>query len=372
MLLHVLEQRLAQQPTVETSGVKNSSLGAARRAKNDEFYTRRTDIENELQHYHSHFQGKVVLCNCDDPEWSAFWKFFVLFFEPLGLKKVISTHYAKGKPSYKLEYTGKAGGVAKTPLEGDGDFRSNECVAILQEADIVVTNPPFSLFREYVAQLVEHGKKFLIIGNSNAITYKEIFPLIKANRMWLGNPFANGNAYFSVPDGQAVNYAAGVYNPETGLVKFRNVVWFTNMDHKKRNEELPLFRTYLGNESAYPKYDNYDAIEVSKARDIPVDFEGSMGVPITFLDKYNPAQFEIVGVTQSWDNIAIKKYPRQIQVSADGKESLVTKLNDGAAIKTAIAPVGETYYKVGDELFVKTYARIIIKRKPSALKEATP
>ncbi len=182
-------------------------------------------------------------------------------------------------------------GIAVKPLQGDGDFRSAECIELLKKADIVVTNPPFSLFREYIAQLMEYDKKFLIIGPRNAITYKDVFPLIKSNRMWLGYGFNAGNAYFKT--NQPDNFAAGVYNPETGLVKFRNVIWFTNLYHTKRNEELILYKKYSSEE--YPNYDNYDAIEVSKTKEIPQDWNGAMGVPITFLDKYNPDQFEILG-----------------------------------------------------------------------------
>jgi len=256
----------------------NTSLHAAKIAKNDEFYTQLTDIEKELKHYKEHFRGKVVFCNCDDPEWSSFWKYFTLNFEHLGLAKVIATHYAPGEPSYKLEYLGKKTPSVKTSLVGDGDFRSDECVALLQEADIVVTNPPFSLFREYVGQLVTHNKYFLIIGNNNAITYKDIFKHIKENCLWLG--VSPRSMKFKQPDGS---------------MKDVNACWFTNLPHKKRSEELILFRAYAGNEHLYPKYDNYDAIEVSKVVEIPADYTGSIGVPITFLDKYNPEQFEIVG-----------------------------------------------------------------------------
>ncbi len=262
-----------------TTSASNGSLHAARAAKNDEFYTQLTDVEKELRHYRAHLKGKVVFCNCDDPQWSAFWKFFTLNFERLGLKKVIATHYSPGRSSYKLEYFGQDR-LIETPLLGDGDFRSEECVSLLNEADVVVTNPPFSLFREYVAQLVEHGKSFLIIGNSNAITYKETFRLIQANALWLG---LTKPKEFRQPD---------------GTVKlFGNICWYTNLLHNRRNEELAVFRMYSGNESSYPRYDNYEAIEVSKVADIPADYEGVMGVPITFLDKYNPEQFEVIWTT---------------------------------------------------------------------------
>ena len=282
----------------------NKSLHNANRAKQDEFFTQLTDIEKELRHYKEHFKDKVVFCNCDDPEYSNFWKYFQNNFYFLGLKKLVSTHYnLDGTPSYKMEIVrtdkGNQMGIpdyVKTDLVGNGDFRSDECVEILNEADIVVTNPPFSLFREYVAQLVEYDKKFVIIGNQNAITYKEIFKLLKEDTIWLG--YHCGDMSFTVPD---------YYEPretrfwidETGQ-KWRsmgNICWFTNLDIKKRHEEMILYRNY--NEQDYPKYDNYDAINVNKTADIPCDYFGVMGVPITFLDKYNPEQFEILGLAAS-------------------------------------------------------------------------
>lgn len=278
MLLHLLEQKLARKSNAGESKASNSSLRVAARVKNDEFYTQLTDIEKELRHYKDHLRGKVVFCNCDDPEWSNFWKYFTLNFNHLGLSKVVATHYAPGEPSYKLEYFGD-GKEVKTTLSGDGDFRSAECVELLWEADVVVTNPPFSLFREYMAQLVEHDKKFLIIGNNNALTYKEVFRLVKDNRLWLG--VSPRSMKFRMPD---------------GAMKDVNACWFTNMSHLKRNEKLIVFKSYSGNEESYPKYDNYDAIDVSKVVDIPADFSGVMGVPITFMDKYNPEQFEILGI----------------------------------------------------------------------------
>jgi len=273
---------MANPTSTIATGASNSSLHSAKREKNDEFYTQLTDIEKELRHYKPHFKGKAVFCNCDDPEWSNFWKYFTLNFEHLGLAKVVATHYASGSPSYKLEYFGAGKVVIKTLLAGDGDFRSTECVEILKDADIVVTNPPFSLFREYVAQLMEHEKQFLIIGNNNAITYKEIFKLVKHNQLWLG--VSPRSMSFRLPD---------------DTTKDVNACWFTNLSHKKRNEELILFRTYVGNEGQYPKYDNYDVIEVSKVKDMPCDFAEFMGVPITFLDKYNPKQFEVIGMASS-------------------------------------------------------------------------
>ena len=260
----------------------NANLHKAKDAKNDEFYTRLIDVSKELMHYEEHFKDKIVLCNCDDPTWSAFWKYFHLNFSALGLKKLISTHYDKKEPTYRMEYTGgddnniEAGVI--TPLEGDGDFRNQECLDILDEADIVVTNPPFSLFREYVSVLMEHEKRFLIIGNKNAIAYKDFFPLLKSNEVWMGytSPYI-----FDTPNGRTEKL--------NGLTR-----WFTNLGIAKRNEKLVLQKKYTPEK--YPRYDNYDAINVNKLSDIPVDYDGVMGVPITFLEKYNPDEFEILGL----------------------------------------------------------------------------
>lgn len=331
----------------------NANLHKAKDAKNDEFYTQLTDVAKELMHYKAHFKDKIVFCNCDDPTWSAFWKYFHLNFAELGLKKLISTHYDREEATYKMEYAGGDDndievGV-KTPLEGNGDFRNQECLDLLDECDIVVTNPPFSLFREYVAVLMEHKKKFLIIGNRNALTYKEIFPLIRNNELWLGNGFQNGNAYFSIPKNSDTSiYAKGVYDEETGLVKFRNCVWFTNMDLAKRHEKLILWKNYTPEE--FPKYDNYDAINVSKVSDIPCDYDGVMGVPITFLDKYNPDQFEIV---------AFRK-------GDDGKDLVFTRERESSTVlsypcTTSIA--GMIKNAEGKINGKPTYARITIRRK---------
>ena len=263
--------------------MSNKSLKKAKKAKNDEFYTQLSDVSEELRHYKKHFKGKTVFCNCDDPTWSAFWKYFHLNFEVLGLKKLISTHYDKDEPTYKMVYEGGDDNNIevgeKTPLQGNGDFRNQECVDLLKESDIVVTNPPFSLFREYIAQLIEYDKEFLIIGNKNSVSYKEIFPLLKNNKIWLGY---NSPAEFNTPE--------GVTKKINGLSR-----WFTNLDIKKRHEKLikELYKQYSPNE--YPQYDNYDAINVNKVADIPFDYDGVMGVPISFLDKYNPNQFEIIG-----------------------------------------------------------------------------
>ncbi len=286
----------------------NKNLHKASKAKNDEFYTQLSDISNEMKNYKNHFKNKTVFCNCDDPRISNFFHYFSYNFEKLWLKKLITTCYKNQNPSLftqnnsekaiYLEYTGDKDGsrvpsldeIGINYLEGDGDFRSNECIELLKEADIVVTNPPFSLFREYMAQLQEYNKKFIIIWNMNAITYKDIFKLIKDNKLWLWYGFNWWNAYFKTLHHK--EFASGVYNEETGLVKFRNVVWMTNVDHKKRHEDLILYKSY--NEAEYPKYDNYDAINVDKTKDIPMNYAGAMGVPISFLDKYNPEQFEII------------------------------------------------------------------------------
>lgn len=288
---------------------KNAELHKAKTAKKDEFYTQLTDIEKELQYYREHFKDKIVFCNCDDPEYSNFWHFFKQRFKLWGLKKLISTHYEPDKSSYSLELSrdtnsdGKIDNldIIKTPLKGNGDFRSEECIELLKEADIVVTNPPFSLFREYVAQLMEYDKKFLIIGNVNAVSYKEIFPLIKNNRMWIGCSIHSGDREFRVPEDYPLN-AAGSRIDEAGnkYIRVKGVRWYTNLDFPKRHEDLKLFRQY--SPEVYPKYDNYNAINVDKTADIPCDYFGVMGVPITFLDKYNPEQFEILGDSRYHDN----------------------------------------------------------------------
>ena len=288
-----------------------AALIAAKKAKKDEFYTQRVDIENELRHYRVHFKDKVVLCNCDDPRQSEFFKYFVENFEKLGLKRLVATCYKSQDVDLFSQgdceraicqiYEGDKNGnmrldddeVGVRELKGDGDFRSAECIEILKEADIVVTNPPFSLFREYVAQLVKYDKKFLIIGNVNALSYKEIFPLIKDNKMWLGASIHSGDRKFGVPDGYPLN-AAGCGIDENGqrFIRVKGVRWFTNLDYSQRHEKLPLYKHYIPEE--FPKYDNYDAINVNKTSDIPCDYDGVMGVPITFMDKYTPEQFEIM------------------------------------------------------------------------------
>lgn len=294
---------------------KNTALGQAKTAKKDEFYTQLTDIEKELRHYKEHFRGKTVLCNCDDPRVSNFFKYFALNFEYLGLKRLITTCYksqdidlfateACEKAVYMI-YEGDKNGngvvdlneIEVMPLKGDGDFRSAECIELLKQADIVVTNPPFSLFREYVAQLMKYEKKFLIIGNVNAITYKEIFPIIQNNQCWFGPSIHSGDRVFNVPDDYPLS-ASGCGIDEFGkkYIKVKGVRWFTNLDFKERHDEMILYKRF--NPEEYPKYDNYDAIEVSKSSDIPMDYDGIMGVPITFMDKYCPDQFEIIDIAK--------------------------------------------------------------------------
>lgn len=322
----------------------NSNLNTAKSARKDEFYTQLTDIEKEMRYYRKHFKGKTVLCNCDDPFESNFFKYFVLNFNRLGLKKLIATCYTgspianqqlsifdvlgisedtKNKP-YKAivttvyDKTGdggvdmldvaelfKSGENELTELEGDGDFRSAECLALLDEADIVVTNPPFSLFREYLGTLVEHKKHFIIIGNVNAVKYQEVFPLFMSNELWLGASIHSGDRAFFVPDDYPLDAAGCGVDEETGrrYIRVKGVRWFTNLDIKQRHEEKILVCRYTPD--AYPKYINYDAIDVASANDIPCDYAGEMGVPITFLDTYNPDQFEIIGLAESSLGISI-------------------------------------------------------------------
>ena len=309
----------------------NKNLNAAKTAKKDEFYTQMADIERELQHYWPHFADKVVLCNCDDPYESNFFKYFALNFNQLGLKKLICTCF-DGSPvqgnellldfgdftddpkkiAYKVkitevkdlngdgavdladvQYLLKNDKNAISLLKQHGDFRSAECIELLKQADIVVTNPPFSLFREYIGQLMQYGKKFLIIGHQNAITYREVFPLLQSNQVWLGYGFKGAAAHFSSPYDDIAT--AGDHKKD--MIRVSGVNWFTNLEIPKRNEDLDLVCRYSSEE--YPTYDNYNAIEVSRVQDIPCDYSGVMGVPITFLDKYNPDQFEIIGATEN-------------------------------------------------------------------------
>ncbi len=334
----------------------NNNLHKAKSSKNDEFYTELTDIEKELRHYKDHFKGKTVFCNCDDPRVSNFFHYFSYNFENLGLKKLITTCYKnqnidlfsdhQSEKAIWLEYNGDKNGdkipnpeeIGINHLEGDGDFRSAESIELLKQADIVVTNPPFSLFREYVAQLMEYDKKFLIIGSQNAISYKELFKNIKENKLWIGY---NSVKKFSMPE----NYEHNSVVIENGkrYAVFGNVCWYTNLDISKRHDDLILYKLF--NEIDYPKYDNYNAIEVSKINEIPSDYKGAMGVPITLLDKYNPDQFEILGITDRDDNSGLK-----IKTYTTDDVPNPSDLNRRGVIK-----IGNTYKS--------TYARLLIKNK---------
>lgn len=403
----------------------NLSLSSAKRTKNDEFYTQFIDIQREIEAYLDYdpktFKGKVVYCNCDDPYESNFFRYFVLNFKKLGLKRLITTSYkpsalantqlglfgddgtlppAKGRPKvnankfiinkvhdingdgeFNLKDVAeelKANKVNKwAPLEGDGDFRSAECIKLLAQADIVVTNPPFSLFREYVKQLIEHGKRFAVIGNMNAITYKEIFPLIKDNHLWLGATGNGNDMVFAVPNGAEIAESDRQKAARLGFVgdytRLGNSCWYTNLDHGRRHKPLVLMtmadnlkhsrHKQIKGKKKYEKYDNYDAIEVPFTDAIPSDFKGVMGVPISFLDKYNPEQFEIVGITKTWFGSAIKTYPTQIQVGKNGSETEVSKLNDGATLRIKNPPEEQTYYVVGNAIYVQVFARVLIQYK---------
>lgn len=391
---------------------KKEHLSSAKKAKNDEFYTQWADIEREMNAYLEYdpdvFRGKTILLPCDDPEWSNFTKFFALHFQDYGLKKLISTSYAPNSnasgafyvptlfeqhnPDYDESKSMERGrmfvledtdvnsdGVINindlqwSYLEGDGDFRSEEVISLRDEADIVITNPPFSLFREFVAWLIEGGTKFSVIGNSNAVTYKEIFPLIKQNLFWLGPTITSGDREFRVPERYPLA-AAGfrVDGDGTKYIRVKGVRWFTNIDHGRRHEPLQLM-TMADNikyskhkevrNVGYFRYDNYDALEVPFTDAIPADYDKTMGVPITFIDKYNPDQFEILGIAKAPMGDPIKVYGKQTQVSATGERSVVTKLNDGPAIRVTNPPEGKTYYEVDGDLFVQLYARILIRRK---------
>jgi len=381
----------------------NSNLTSAQKAKNDEFYTQYSDIQKEIEAYLEYdpdvFRGRVVYSNCDDPFESNFFRFFALNFNRLGLKQLITTSYKpspiantqlglfgddktvapfKGRPkvtankliinevhdmdgdgAFNLRDIADQLKANKNnewaPLEGDGDFRSPECIELLKQSDIVVTNPPFSLFREYIKQLFDYGKKFIVIGNMNAITYKEIFPLIKDDKMWLGNGFHAGNAYFATPNIRS-DFASGVYDEKTGLVKFRNCHWFTNLDHGRRHQPLKLmtlddnlkFNKKMKGKTTYDHYDNYDAIEVPYTDALPSDYAGVMGVPISFLDRYSPEQFEILGIT---DRENIHGMRTKVYTKEDSPK--YGDLNRRGAIK------------VGD-VYIPTYARLLIKHRKVA------
>jgi len=374
------------------------NLDNAKKLKADEFYTQLSDIEKELKNYKKHFKDKVVFCNCDDPETSNFYYYFVSNFEELGLKKLITTHFEIDKASYMLEYEGGA------DLQGDketvvkraiklgkksklkqnfqqggqgvlfeeeptrsfsGDFRSPECVELLKESDIVVTNPPFSLFREYVAQLMEYKKKFIIIGNSNAISYKDIFKLVKENKLWIGPSIHSGDREFQVPDNYPLN-AAGFRVDENGnrFIRVKSVRWFTNLDFKTRHDNLILFRNY--NKTDYPKYVNYDAINVDVTKEIPCDYEKVMGVPITFIDKYNPDQFEIIalGIVGSCEFSSNRKMEI---LDKNGKPTGKFTINAKGTLYRKYIPKKDKKPAFKDAktgvLYSSIYARILIKNK---------
>ena len=343
---------------------QNQNLNQAKTNKKDEFYTQLPDIERELKYYKQHFKNKVVYCNCDDPRVSNFFHFFSYNFEKLGLKKLIATCYKNqnmdlfsqndSEQAIYLEYTGDKNGnnvpdpdeIGIKKLKGDGDFRSKECIELLKQADIVVTNPPFSLFREYVSQLIEYDKKFIIVGHQNAIKYKEIFPLIRDNKLWLGYGFKGGAGHFI--NEHYEDYATAT-DRKDGMIRVSGVHWFTNLEINKRHEDLILYKKYTPEE--YPKYENFDAINVDVTKDIPVDYDGMMGVPITFMDKYNPDQFEIIGVGIANLGLEIgierykpehKKYRKEVQ-----KRGAVD---------------GDLYMMV-DGVVTVPYSRIIIRNK---------
>lgn len=391
----------------------NSTLSNAKAAKKDEFYTMFYDIETEIEAYLDYnpdvFRGKTVLLPCDDPEWSNFTKYFAQNFEELGLKKLISTSYAinskvikagiqtsfleTASPKFdksKTNTNGKIFVLEKDTtgdgkinledlewdyLEGDGDFRSEEVKKLRNEADIIVTNPPFSLFREFLAWIVEADKQFIIIGNINCVTYKEVFPLLKDNKVWMGCTIHSGDREFGVPDEYPLE-AAGCRIDENGkkYIRVKGVRWYTNIDHGSRHDPLSLMSMadnikYSKHKEIqgknYQHYDNYDAIEIPYSDAIPCDYEGMIGVPITFFDKYCPEQFEIVGITKTWFGMANKVYPKQIQVSKTGKKTIVTKLNDGPVIELDGPLDGEVYYIVEGKYYTQAYARILIRKKQS-------
>ena len=335
---------------------KNKNFNNASKAKEDEFYTQLSEIEKELKHYKKHFKGKVVYCNCDDPRVSNFFHYFSYNFEKLGLKKLVTTCYKNQsmdlfsqndqEQAIYLEYDGDKNGnfepdpdeIGIQTLKGNGDFRSKESIELLKQADIVVTNPPFSLFREYIAQLIEYDKKFLIIGSQNAITYKDVFQYFKEDKIWIG--YQCGDMAFQVPEHYEARETR-YWEDEEGQ-KWRslgNICWFTNLDISKRFEDLILYRTY--NETEYSKYVNYNAIEVGKVKDIPIDYDGEMGVPITFLDKYNPKQFEIVGSSMT----------------------LGVRMSKIADKGTYRAGGPRFYLDNGDGTYRRLYDRIVIKKR---------
>ncbi len=404
----------------------NKNLTSAKRAKNDEFYTQYGDIQKEIEAYLEFnpdvFRGKVVYCNCDDPYESNFFRYFTLNFNKLGLKQLITTSFKpspiantqlelfdfgddnnekpKGRPKvtankfiinqvHDIDDDGEFNlkDIAMQlkankqnewmPLKDDGDFRSNECIALLKQADIVVTNPPFSLFREYVKQLFYFNKLFVIIGSMNAITYKEIFPNIMKNKMWLGATGNGSDMVFAVPNGAEIADSDRKKAARLGYVgnytRLGNSCWFSCLDHGRRHQPLPLMtmeenlkyskHKEIKGKKAYDQYDNYKAIEVPFTDAIPSDYDGVMGVPISFLDKYCPDQFEIIGLTKTWFGAATKTYPPQIQVNSNGMKSEVTKLNDGATLRLSSPPIDQTHYIVDGRYYIQLYARVLIQHK---------
>lgn len=347
-----------------TEKAKNKNLQEAKTNKKDEFYTQLSDIERELKYYKKHFKDKVVYCNCDDPRVSNFFHFFSYNFEKLGLKKLIANCYKNqdmdlfsqnnSEQAIYLEYTGDKNGnnvpdpneIGIKKLKGDGDFRSKECIELLKQADIVVTNPPFSLFREYISQLIEYDKKFIIVGHQNAIKYKEIFPLIRDNKLWLGYGFKGGAGHFI--NEHYEDYATATDRKE-GMIRVSGVHWFTNLEINKRHEDLILYKKYSPEE--YPKFENFDAINVDVTKDIPMDYEGFMGVPITFMDKYNPDQFEIIGVGIANLGLEMGIQPYKPEHKKYRKE-----------VQKRGAVDGDLYMMV-DGVVTVPYSRIIIKNK---------
>jgi len=343
---------------------KNKNLQEAKTNKKDEFYTQLSDIERELKYYKKHFKDKVVYCNCDDPRVSNFFHYFSYNYEKLGLKKLVATCYKNqnmdlfsqndAEQAIYLEYTGDKNGnnipdpaeIGIKKLKGDGDFRSKECIELLKQADIVVTNPPFSLFREYVSQLIEYDKKFVIVGHQNAIKYKEIFPLIRDNKLWLGYGFKGGAGHFI--NEHYEDYATATDRKE-GMIRVSGVHWFTNLEINKRHEDLILYKKYTPEE--YPKFENFDAINVDVTKDVPMDYDGLMGVPITFMDKYNPDQFEIIGVGIANLGLEIGIEPYKPEHKKYRKE-----------VQKRGAVDGDLYMMVDGEVTVP-YSRIIIRNK---------
>lgn len=403
-------------------GVANTNLSTAKTAKQDEYYTQWADIQREMNAYLEYdpdvFRGKTLLLPCDDPEWSNFTKYFALHFTDLGLKKLISTSYAPNSnagaafytptlfetegsdydPDKSLErgrlFTLTADDISGDGrididdlhwkyLDGDGDFRSDEVSALRDEADMVITNPPFSLFRTFVAWLIDGEVKFSIIGSNNAPTTKEIFPLFQNNLLWKGATGNSSDMVFAVPEGVEVKESDRLKAERMGykghFTRLGNSCWFTNIEHGRRHEPLKLM-TMADNtkfsrhkdirDGGYQAYDNFDAIEIGYADAIPSDFDGTMGVPISYLDRHNPDQFEIVGITKTWFGAATKKYPQQIQISKDGKRSKVGKLNDGAVLAIEEPPSGKTHYEVDGQLYRQTFPRILIRhRNPDPKKD---